>query len=368
MGRKKRKTNEQQQAPYNSVPGASDNGYYPPPVPGYSDPNKRHKDDAATKSSTIVSNSSPNESYLVKKYRPTKTYRSIESFIRYTKTHRMMDATFTRVQPIGRGSTPAAPIVFCVTVGGGELAWGRGKTQDAAIDCACRAAFALVAAHGHYEFELNDDCLCTEPLEVWNGEPANGAPPPPPPPPPPPLPPGISGGAPLPPIPGLPPPLPPGVPPPLPGQAGLPFPPPGFPPPIPVSESAHLIPQAKALGGELAVASSLENNGGVLGNGTAVGFGGSADGTSSKEESGNPLVLGGVDSKPSAADSGIPQATDAGPQSKKLKGGLTLVFDGGENEESTGIVELSMEEHRVKMARYVNVMEKLLLKRSIALA
>ena len=101
----------------------------------------------------------------------------------------MMDATFTRVQPIGRGSTPASPIVFCVKVGGGELAWGRGKTQDAAIDCACRAAFALVAAHGHYEFELDDDCLCTEPLEVWNGEPSSGAPPPPPPPPPP-LPPG----------------------------------------------------------------------------------------------------------------------------------------------------------------------------------
>lgn len=356
MGRKKRK-DPPQQGQYGGDPN-----YYPPPVPGYPDPKRPREDGGAKSSSTTVSNSSPNESYLVKKYRPSKSYRSIESFIRYTKTHRMMDATFSRVQPIGRGSTPAAPIVFCVTVGGGELAWGRGKTQDAAIDCACRAAFALVAAHGHYEFELNDDCLCTEPLEVWNGEPTG--PPPPPPPPPPPLP-GMPGTAALPPIPGLPPPLPPGAPPlpPPPGVAGLPFPPPpGIAPPIPVSEAAHLIPQAKALGGELAVASSLEKNGDGLGSGAAVGFGDVPPGVTSSVALKDDTAKLPVSAEGKTAS----DATSTGPRSKKLKGGLTLVFDGGEDEKDC--VELSMEEHRMVTSRYVNVMEKSLLKRSIALA
>ncbi len=49
-----------------------------------------------------------------------------------------------------------------------------------AIDNACRAAFALVAAHG-YEYDLNEDCLTSEPMEILST-------PPPPPPPPPPLP------------------------------------------------------------------------------------------------------------------------------------------------------------------------------------
>jgi NADH dehydrogenase [ubiquinone] 1 alpha subcomplex assembly factor 6 len=36
------------------------------------------------------------ESYLVKKYRPDSYYRSIEAFVKYTKSHRMFDASYVR--------------------------------------------------------------------------------------------------------------------------------------------------------------------------------------------------------------------------------------------------------------------------------
>jgi hypothetical protein len=60
--------------------------------------------------------------------------------------------------------------------------WGRGKTRDAAIDAAIRAAFALVAAHGYDDFTLTDDCFIEDP---YNVVPVSIPPPPPPPPPPP---------------------------------------------------------------------------------------------------------------------------------------------------------------------------------------
>jgi len=116
-----------------------------------------------------------NESYLVKKYRPEKPYRSIEAFARYTKVHRMLDATYVRVP---YGGTGEKPYVFATRINHSDLSWGRGKTRDSAIDAAIRAAFYLVQAHGYTDFPMDDDCLTQEPT------PAAMMPPPP-------LPPGI---------------------------------------------------------------------------------------------------------------------------------------------------------------------------------
>jgi len=123
------------------------------------------------------------ETYPVKKYRADKMYPSMEAFVRYTKAHRMLDASYVRWS---MGATPDKPFVFSTRVGGTDLGWGRGKTRDAALDCACRAAFALVNAHGYKNFPIDEDCMAEMPVDVY-------VPPPPPPPPPdaaPPLPPG----------------------------------------------------------------------------------------------------------------------------------------------------------------------------------
>ena len=117
------------------------------------------------------------EVYLVKKYRAEKNYASMEAFVRYTKAHRMLDASYVRWNT---GVTPEKPFVFSTRVGGTDLGWGRGKTREAAMDCAVRAAFCLVNAHGYKNFTLDEDCLMQLPEDV---------PPPPPPPPPPPFPP-----------------------------------------------------------------------------------------------------------------------------------------------------------------------------------
>ena len=111
------------------------------------------------------------ESFLVKKYRPDKIYQAMEAFVKYTKSHRMLDASYVRWNT---GVTPEKPHVFSTRVGGVDLGWGRGKTREAAMDCACRAAFALVRAHGYNNFPLDDDCLTQPPVDL---------PPPPPPPP-----------------------------------------------------------------------------------------------------------------------------------------------------------------------------------------
>jgi len=133
-----------------------------------------------------------NESYLVKKYRPEKPYRSIEAFARYTKVHRMLDATYVRVP---YGGTGEKPYVFATRINHSDLSWGRGKTRDSAIDAAIRAAFYLVQAHGYTDFPMDDDCLTQEPT------PAAMMPPPP---------------------------LPPGIPPSLPAERGMGVPSPGM--------------------------------------------------------------------------------------------------------------------------------------------
>jgi len=92
---------------------------------------------------------SKEESYSVKKYRPEKAYRSIEAFAKYTKIHRMLDATYVRFP---HGGTAEKPYVFATRIAGSNLSWGRGKTRDAAIDAAVRAAFFLVQAHGYTDF------------------------------------------------------------------------------------------------------------------------------------------------------------------------------------------------------------------------
>ena len=104
------------------------------------------------------------ETYLVKKYRQEKYYAAMDAFVKYTKSHRMLDATYVRWNT---GVTPEKPHVYSTRVGGVDLGWGRGKTREAAMDCACRAAFALVSAHGYNNFPLDDDCLTSKPTMAF---------------------------------------------------------------------------------------------------------------------------------------------------------------------------------------------------------
>lgn len=243
------------------------------------------------------------ESYPVKKYRPERHYAAMDAFVKYTKAHRMTDAKYFRWY---KGVTPEKPFVFSTRVGGVDLGWGRGKTREAAMDAACRAAFALVSAHGYNNFQVDEDCLTTEPVDVL-----------PPPPPPPPL-----GAAPLPP--GLPP-LPPGYAPPLP-PVGVP--PPPVPPAVPPPPASDLIPQAKAMPSTLPVASSLSA---------------SATATTqaiSKEQASAPVSL--------------TLSTTQESNKKKLKGGLTLVFDA----ESDSTDDLCMEERRASLGRYQKLLQQ----------
>jgi hypothetical protein len=289
------------------------------------------------------------ESYSVKKYRCKGHFRVIEAFQRYTKNHRMSDATFTVVSPPKRGATPSAPVVFCARIGGADLAWGRGKTRDIAIDNACRAAFALVAAHGYTDFECNEDCLTVEPTEILN----EVAPPPPLPPP----------------VPGALPPLPPGVPPPLPGY---PLPPPGVPPqmggnrfpPIPgvgpplpgvfppkVNEGVTLIPQAKSLSSQVAVPSVISKDqqpvgtGNGTGAGTGIGANASTNGNSSTKA---PLSL-------SLEKKGKAPPTSSTGFRKKIKGGLTLLYD--TEADGDGKI-ISMEMRRASLDKYQQILKE----------
>lgn len=229
------------------------------------------------------------EKYLVKKYRAERHFDAMDAFVKYTKSHRMLDAAYVRWF---KGMTPEKPFVFSTRVGGVDLGWGRGKTREAAMDAACRAAFALVAAHGYNNFPVDEDCLTTEPVDV--------APLPPPPPPP---------------IPGMFPPLPPGYPP---AFLGVPPPPPPLPPSLPPPPSNDLIPQPQALSTAVPAASSLTT----------------------------------TDSKPSSISMSF-SAPPEPPKSKKLKGGLTLVFDADD-----GPDELSMEERRGLLGHYQTMLRK----------
>ena len=274
------------------------------------------------------------ETFLVKKYRPDKIYAAMEAFVKYTKSHRMLDASYVRWN---KGVSTEKPFVFSTRVGGVDLGWGRGKTREAAMDCACRAAFALVSAHGYNNFPLDDDCLMQAPVDL--------PPPPPPPPPVPPLPgavPGMPmpfGGVMMPPPPGsagLN--LPPGLPPPPMGMpplpAGLPpgLPPPPGPPPPSNLPSADLIPQAQMVSTSAPEASSL----------SAVGIAATTTASSSitapAEATSLSLSLSGqADTSSSTAKA-----------KKKLKGGLTLVFD----PDGEGSDEMCMEEMRANLPRY----------------
>lgn len=263
------------------------------------------------------------ESFLVKKYRADRMYPAMEAFVKYTKSHRMLDAAYVRWK---LGITPEKPFVFSTRVGGTDLGWGKGKTRDLAIDNACRAAFALVAAHGYNNFDLNDDCMLQAPVDL--------PPPPPPPPPPgqmmpggplplglPPLPgqimPGLGMHAPFPPG-GLPPPPPPAGMPPLP----MGVPPPGMP-------SADLIPQAQLVSEAAPTASSLSTFA------PSAPAGGAA-----------PVS---ISLTPSATN-----GTTPGTSKTKLKGGLTLVFD----PEGGGDMEMCMEEVRASLPRYLKLLRR----------
>ena len=234
------------------------------------------------------------QSYPVKKYRPDSYYRSIEAFARYTKSHRMLDATYVRWTT--GGATLDRPIVFGIRIAGSMLSWGRGKTRDAAIDAAIRAAFALVAAHGYDDFTLTDDCFTEEP---YNIVPVSIPPPPPPPPPPP----GFGGmmmGGGLPP--SLLPPPPPGMPPTFSGNGqvvpphhfGMMMPPPSF-------NDEVLIPQPIAPSANLAVATTVAsavdiNGGNNLVTSMKVGLSGtlSLTGAATTTATNNGLVFPGI--------------------------------------------------------------------------
>eukprot|EP00804_Cyclotella_cryptica_P006857 CCRYP_010971-RA/>CCRYP_010971-RA protein AED:0.41 eAED:0.41 QI:67/0.5/0.33/1/0.5/0.33/3/0/324 len=315
MGRKKRPAathvgNEEPAAPPPFPHTATFDAYgrpLPPPMPPPDHQDKDADDEAAPPPKRSRDNNGEEESYLVKKYRPDSYYRSIEAFSKYTKSHRMFDASYVRWTE--GGETPEKPHVFGIRIAGTFLSWGRGKTRDAAIDASIRAAFALVAAHGYDDFTLTDDCFTEEPVAS-----DLMAPIPPPPPPPPPLPPGAL------------PPLPPGMPPP--------------------HSTDVLIPQPAAPKAELAVASAVGGGGGL------------STGVASGSNPGKPITLGMPSSV--AGTTALPPA-----DASKKKGDNKLVFSGEEADESGE--ELSMEEVRMRVPRYWNLVMRALTKRNEAL-
>ncbi|KAL7511615.1 hypothetical protein ACHAXN_011987 [Cyclotella atomus] len=289
MGRKKRPAQHEIPPPPPIAAAFDAHGRpLPPPLPApISDappPSKRPREEE--------------ESYLVKKYRPDSYYRSIESFTKYTKSHRMFDASYVRWT--SGGETEDKPHVFGIRIAGTFLSWGRGKTRDAAIDASIRAAFALVAAHGYDDFTLSEDCFTEEPQV------SALAPPPPPPPP------------------------PPGMPPPgLFGQVA-----PNFPPPPDM-----LIPMPEAPKAELAVPSS------VGGEATAIGTLGSSAPV-------KPITL-----EMPSANNGEKSEKDS-----KKKGNATKLVFSGEDVDEKG-EELSMEEVRMRVPRYWNMISRVMEKK-----
>ena len=267
------------------------------------------------------------EVFLVKKYRAERHYASMDAFVRYTKAHRMLDASYVRWNT---GVTEEKPFVFSTRVGGTDLGWGRGKTREAAMDCAVRAAFALVNAHGYKNFPLDDDCLLQPPTDPFPSLHQSVPPPPPPPPP---------GGMILPPLPPLPPSgmaghlLPPPPPPP---QLGLLLPPPP-PPPIPATD---IIPQP-VLPQAAPVASSLLSNY----HSHYPRPGASASGETTAMSS---LTMTTAVTPPVVSLTFNNNNSANKPTKTVLKGGLTLVYD----PLSEGPDEISMEERRSILPRY----------------
>jgi hypothetical protein len=238
------------------------------------------------------------EVFKVKTYRAEKNYASMEAFVRYTKAHRMLDASYVRWNT---GVTPEKPFVFSTRVGGTDLGWGRGKSREAAMDCAVRAAFALVNAHGYKNFVLDDDCLMQAPQDA--------IPPPPPPPP-------------------LPPPLPPHL------QGMIPPPPPRY---VPAPQIvADMIPQPK-LAQHVPVASALMTQ-------------------AYQHQVGLEAVAPMVTPAPISLSFNKQPSSNATSATslKSLKGGLTLVFD----PQSEGPDEMSMEELRASHPRYKSMISR----------
>ena len=293
----------------------------------------------AKNGSDIDGSSEAGEVFLVKKYRAERHYASMDAFVRYTKAHRMLDASYVRWNT---GVTEEKPFVFSTRVGGTDLGWGRGKTREAAMDCAVRAAFALVNAHGYKNFPLDDDCLLQPPTDVFPPL-LQSAPPPPPPPPLPPLPPGMTLTLPLPPLPPLPPSgmvghlLPPPPPPPPHPQLGLLLPPP--PPPIPATDMIPqpLLPQAVPVASSLL--SNYHSHYPPLPGSTAVATT-TLDGSAMTAVVTPPVVS--LTFNNSNGNSSKPATKTV------LKGGLTLVYD----PLSEGPGEISMEERRSILPRY----------------
>lgn len=227
----------------------------------------------------------------------------MEAFVKYTKSHRMLDASYVRWST---GVTPEKPFVFSTRVGGQDLGWGRGKSRDAAIDAATRAAFALVGAHGYRNFPLDDDCLAEAPQDPL----------PPPPPPPPPM--------------GM---LPPGFPP-----GGLPPPPTGAPPPPPPPvelPQPQLIPNHHVQATTVATPSLVSN------------------------QTTNVSLNFSKSPAPGAAAASIETTTTTTSNTnnnnnnrKTIKGGLTLVF----SPETDDVNEECMEEKRALLPRYLKMM------------
>lgn len=102
MGRKKR----------GSANAAAANG-------GYSNGGQQqHQQGGGNDSGGNSKKAKTGESYLVKKYRPERVYSAMEAFVRYTKSHRMLDASYVRWYT---GVTPEKPFVFSTRVGGVDL-------------------------------------------------------------------------------------------------------------------------------------------------------------------------------------------------------------------------------------------------------
>lgn len=253
----------------------------------------------------------------------------------------MTDASFTQITPVNRGATASCPIVFTARIGGSNLSWGRGKTRDVAIDNACRAAFALVAAHGYTDFDCNDDCLTVEPMQLHiinlpvnvNLNEATS---------------GNGGAVPLPPPPmgGMLPPPPPmgmnmnmgmgmnrGM------NMNLPPPPlPPVPPPM-VNSGVMLIPQAKVYNHQVAVPSVLKKDASMSSTGN-IG-------------AGSTISLS-LDKSRDAKGGGGGGGRDTMTFQKKIKGGLSLMYDS----EAGGSGIVTMEMRRAKLEKYKQVLEQ----------
>jgi len=255
----------------------------------------------------------------------------------------MTDASFTQITPTNRGATLSCPMVFSCKIGGSDLSWGRGKTRDVAIDNACRAAFALVAAHGYTDFDCNEDCLMVEPMQLLvesNVSSINDG--------------GIGGG-----IGGGEVPLPP---PPLGGV--LPPPPMGMMrnvPPLPLPPQqlgVTLIPQGMSLSNQVAVPIVMKKD---MNMGMSMGFSGAGAGAGAGEQSAGgvrvrdsmpiSLSLDKSGDKRGKVDATFKKTTFE----KKIKGGLVLLYD--PEADGDGAV-VTMEMRRAGLGKYREVLQQ----------